>query len=400
MDISMKSTAILFVIYCNMIITVSPAFRFPAQRKQNIWVTLTNKMGQDTLCLSTASPGNPFSCLMGQPLKKWPAPRYAPNRKAAVDKWDGWVKHLQQRNLEPQQLELLGSVKMDYCLYFNYSGENQPLVQSVNARLAAYRNHSAWCNYTSPNFSRSSSHPLSLPAGVFLICGDRAWPAIPSRIRGGPCSLGRLTLLKPNISMITPPQKRYKQARHAFQSECTNNVEVRNPGEITAASFLAPGVASVKVLSTLKKIGCWLTKQTNATPLALNGLLLDKDSVLHATLQHRAAISFLLLAQGHRCRDSDGMCCMNLPEHPKSIYKSIEDLQNAVKKSQVDDGLDILGSFFGNPGVWMQNVYNIGIVCLIAFLCILVCTPCLLKCARKMIQAFFVSKEGGDVGDG
>ncbi|XP_048786975.1 uncharacterized protein LOC125686699 [Lagopus muta] len=400
-------TAIPFIICCNMIIALSSAFWIPAQPKQNVWVTLANKMGQDTLCLSTASPGNPFSCLVGQPLDKWPIPNsiaeIAFNTSAVVDKWDGWVLRLQQSNLEPQELELLGSVKMDYCLYFNYSGKNQSLVQCVNSSLAAYRNHSAWCNYTSPNFSRSSSHPLSLPAGVFLICGDRAWSAIPSHIKGGPCSLGRLTLLTPNISMITHHQKRFKQAGHAFQSECKDNVEFWNPGGIAAASFLAPGVASVKALSTLKKLGCWLAKQTNATSLALSGLLLDKDSVQHATLQNRAAINFLLLAQGHGCQDFDGMCCMNLSEHPKSIYKSIQDLQKGVKKLQVDDRLDIFGSFFRNPGVWIQNVLKIGLVCLIAFLCILVCTPCLLQCARKMIQAlnhaFFISKEGRDVGD-
>lgn len=73
-------------------------------------------------------------------------------------------------------------------------------------------------NYTSPNISRSSNHLLSLPAGVFLICGDRAWPAISSHFKGGPCSLGRLTLLTPNISMITHHRKSLKRTVHAFQS--------------------------------------------------------------------------------------------------------------------------------------------------------------------------------------
>ena len=242
---------------------------------------------------------------------------------------------------------------MDYCLYFNYSGKNQSLAQCVNSSLAAYRNHSAWCNYTSPNFSRSSSHLLSLPAGVFLICGDRAWPSIPSDIKGDPYSLGRLTILTPNISMITHHQKHFRTTVHAFQSECKDTVELWNPGGVIAESFLAPGVASAKALSTLNKLGCWLAKQTNATSLALSELLLDIDWVRHAALQNCAAIDFLLLAQGHGSQDFDCMCCINLSDHSKSIYKSIQDLQNGVKKLQVDGGLGIFGGFFGSLGVWI-----------------------------------------------
>lgn len=152
---------------------------------------------------------------MGQPLNKWPIPNSVPGRafntSTVVNRWDGRVPHLQQSNLEPQDLKLLGSVKMDYCFYFNYSGKNQLLVQCVNSSSAAYRNHSAWCNYTFASISRSSNCPLILPAGVFLICRDRAWPAIPSHIKGGLCSLGRLILLTPYISMIIHHRKRFKQ---------------------------------------------------------------------------------------------------------------------------------------------------------------------------------------------
>ncbi|KFO69869.1 hypothetical protein N303_00637, partial [Cuculus canorus] len=35
---------------------------------------------------------------------------------------------------------------------------------------------------------------------------------------------------------------------------------------------------------------------------------------------------FLLLAQGHRWQDFDGLCCMNLSDHSESIHKSIDSL--------------------------------------------------------------------------
>lgn len=70
-------------------------------------------------------------------------------------------------------------------------------------------------------------------------------------------------------------------------------------------------------------------------------------------LQNRAAIDFLLLAQGHGSQNFDCMCCMHLSDHSKSIYKSIQDLQNGVKKLQVDGGLGIFGGLFGSLGVWI-----------------------------------------------
>lgn len=55
--------------YPYLMITAS-AVRIPPQPKTNIWVTLADKTGQDMLCLSTASPENPFTtCLVGQPIE-------------------------------------------------------------------------------------------------------------------------------------------------------------------------------------------------------------------------------------------------------------------------------------------------------------------------------------------
>ncbi|KFU83434.1 hypothetical protein M959_00050, partial [Chaetura pelagica] len=40
-----------------------------------------------------------------------------------------------------------------------------------------------------------------------------------------------------------------------------------------------------------------------------------------------AAIDFLFLAQGHRCEDFEGMCCMNLSDHSESVHASISKLK-------------------------------------------------------------------------
>jgi len=65
-----------------------------------------------------------------------------------------------------------------------------------------------------------------------------------------------------------------------------------NSGEIITASFLAPRIAVFQALATLKKLGCWLTRKTNATSQASSSLFLGIDLVRHATLQNLVAIDF------------------------------------------------------------------------------------------------------------
>lgn len=54
--------------------------------------------------------------------------------------------------------------------------------------------------------------------------------------------------------------------------------------------------------NNLRKLACWVGKQANLTSKVLSDLATDLDSIRHAVLQNRAAIDFLLLAQGHGLR--------------------------------------------------------------------------------------------------
>lgn len=63
-------------------------------------------------------------CLVGVPLDNWPCPLQAFNCKTVnpvhnVDFWDIFYAHLPQVTIEPQELELLGSLQMDACVMFS-----------------------------------------------------------------------------------------------------------------------------------------------------------------------------------------------------------------------------------------------------------------------------------------
>lgn len=217
-----------------------------------------------------------------------------------MDNWDGWANYLPRAPLEPQELDILGSVKAPACLKFNYTGKNRTkFITNVTASLTLFKNESVWCNYTTSNTSKSLNAPLTLPTGIFLICGDRAWQGVPSHLVGGPCTLGHLTLLTPNTSMIlniTKIHKREKRSINTYQEKCSDNVYFWQADKTIIASFLAPGVAAAQALTTLNKLGCWLAKQNNATSAAISALLVHTNSIRHATLQNRAATDFFIIS--------------------------------------------------------------------------------------------------------
>lgn len=88
------------------------------QPKTNVWLTLTNASGLDTICLATTTPENPFTtCLVGLPTDTWPIKEKTISvlkGKSAgsmwdwdhnpVDTWNYWAGEHSQTSLEPQEM--------------------------------------------------------------------------------------------------------------------------------------------------------------------------------------------------------------------------------------------------------------------------------------------------------
>ncbi|KGL88428.1 hypothetical protein N301_01398, partial [Charadrius vociferus] len=110
--------------------------------------------------------------------------------------------------------------------------------------------------------------------------------------------------------------------------ECADNVQFWDRPSRIFAGLLTPGVAAAKALTDLEKMACWSIKHFNLSSEVITSLLTDVDSIRHAVLQDRAAIDFLLLAQGHGCEDFEGMCYMNLSDHSSSIHERLTKLRD------------------------------------------------------------------------
>nr|ADO34853.1 envelope polyprotein [Avian leukosis virus] len=252
-----------------------------------------------------------------------------------------------------------------------------------------------WVDSTQGNFTK----PKALPPAIFLICGDRAWQGIPSRPVGGPCYLGKLTMLAPNhtdiLKILANSSRtgiRRRRSVSHLDDTCSDEVQLWGPTARIFASILAPGVAAAQALREIERLACWSVKQANLTTSLLGDLLDDVTSIRHAVLQNRAAIDFLLLAHGHGCEDIAGMCCFNLSDHSESIQKKFQLMKEHVNKIGVDS--DPIGSWlrglFGGIGGWAVHLLKGLLLGLVVILLLVVCLPCFLQFVsssiRKMIN--------------
>ena len=170
-------------------------------------------------------------------------------------------------------------------------------------------------------------------------------------------------------------------------SSCRNNTDLASQTACLIKSLNDPGVAAAQSLAQIERLACWSVKQANLTTLVLNAMLEDTNSIRHAVLQNKAAIYFLLLAQGHECEDLEGMCCFNLSDHSVSIHKALKALRDHTERIQVDD--DPIGDWFkktfGNFGSWIVKIVKGIVLALLVIVCIAAILPCVIMCFQNCL---------------
>ncbi|RMC22177.1 hypothetical protein DUI87_03050 [Hirundo rustica rustica] len=260
--------------------------------KANIWTTLAKAMGQDHICLSATSADSPLStCLVGIPFK----PEEFPQKLLQL------VKSGREQNY--RQIHPSNNMPDDWC---------EETVEVVRPTIF-------------------DNKPWSLPKGVFLICGDRAWAGIPPRHLGGPCTLGKLGLFSPNKTTLANWQRKIssdsavqKRDLKAMDPDCDSEIVHWTKSKGVAITIFLPWVAIAKALGELAHLECWVARQANLTSEALSNLLSEEEITRQATLQNRAAIDYLLLLHGHRCEEFEGLCCFNLTSKAEDVHATIQ----------------------------------------------------------------------------
>lgn len=90
----------------------------PPVPPENVWITLTHASNQSSMCVSLATPQSPFqTCLVGVPIHN------STEINALVNGTHANGKRLAStfEMLEPQEVDILGSLRASTCVYFNTS---------------------------------------------------------------------------------------------------------------------------------------------------------------------------------------------------------------------------------------------------------------------------------------
>ncbi|XP_036259628.1 uncharacterized protein LOC118699638 [Molothrus ater] len=253
-----------------------------------------------------------------------------------------------------------------------------------------------WCDSVFHIYSPSTyaGQPLSLPRGIFFICGDRAWAAIPSRLVGGPCTIGRLTLLTPNNMQIQDWKIKRAQSNSArikrdlkdLDPDCDSKIIHWSKPKSVAVTLFLPWVSIAKSLGELAHLECWVAKQANLTSATLSDLLADEETTRMATLQNRAVIDFLLLLHNHHCEEFEGLCCMNLTSRAEDARVSIAKMRGLVHdiKHQTSDWLGDLFQRWGLSG-WAGSILKTVFTILLVLFVVLIACSIVWGLVKKLI---------------
>lgn len=248
---------------------------------ENIWVTLGRAANTTTVCASLSTPSAPFvTCLIGVPLNDSFYSLFNRSLSEQQEKYhhlplgrsglkDFLNQPLNWQKLpygpDPQELELVDSLNASYCIFFNSSKAtcavgNWPCNLTVTP-VFPIGNETQWEGQWCQKVLHNKSHPVGvshfpkrLPAGWFLICGNRAWNGIPARMMGGPCTIGQLSLALPHHHLNRSNPVRWKRdITETLDDTCDDNVRLWNKWEIIFASFFPPGVAAARAHRNLEK---------------------------------------------------------------------------------------------------------------------------------------------------
>ncbi|XP_057875881.1 uncharacterized protein LOC131081038 [Melospiza georgiana] len=371
----------MFMLTCGLLLSPSEPWVIP-QPKVNVWRALAQSLGQDSICLDTGAAEDPMSsCLVGIPSSPGEFPvtfrhTFSPILSQSLTilpnfdsskAWRDGVVRLDPAPSEPTELHLLGSANASVCFQFDYG--ITPIEKGSEVVRQSKKEYQAkqWCRAVLKILGPTTTGrtPYSLPRGVFLICGDRAWAGIPSGLVGGPCTFGRLTLFTPNITQIinwkrtniTAELDRAKRDLKGLTEDCDDEITHWSHSKSVAFTILLPWVSVAKALGELGRLECWVAKQANLTSAALYDLLTDEEITRKATLQNRAAIDFLLLLHHHRCEEFEGLCCLNLSSRAEDARHSIRKLQDLVHQVKQETS-DWLGDLFKGWGLsgWATSI--------------------------------------------
>ncbi|XP_049911421.1 endogenous retroviral envelope protein HEMO-like [Epinephelus moara] len=242
------------------------------------------------------------------------------------------------------------------------SGRHQCLEAAGPARFIALAHRTASCS-------------ISSPVGMYWVCGNLAYPHLPVDYKGR-CGLAYVipAMRVTNYLPRKPPPKRVRRGTSDIfgthkQSPFKNIVGPLLPfyGVMSALDQIADLSHAIEVIA-------------NETSRALILLSSELASVRLLALQNRAALDFLLAAQGGTCSVIGSECCTFVPDYNATINDIVNHLLGTANSIHQDSSslFDWFKPNFGSLGYRIVE----GLIVLAVFIVIL---SFFISCMKKII---------------
>lgn len=231
-------------------------------------------------------------------------------------------------------------------------------------RLSALAHHTADCS-------------ISSPVGMYWVCGNLAYPYLPVNYSGR-CGLAYIIpAMRVSHSLPqTPPRNRKRARRGTLDTFGTHH---QTPFKNVLGTLL-PFYGVMSSLDQIADLSHAIEFIANETSRALTLISSELASVRLLALQNRAALDFLLAAQGGTCAVIGSECCTFVPEYNATINEIVSHLhETAQSVHQESSSLsDWLGSMLKSLSYPMFTLT-------LVLVAVVIVLSLLLSCVKKFL---------------
>uniref|UniRef100_A0A3Q2Q5S7 Envelope protein n=1 Tax=Fundulus heteroclitus TaxID=8078 RepID=A0A3Q2Q5S7_FUNHE len=191
---------------------------------------------------------------------------------------------------------------------------------------------------------RTATCSISSPVGMYWVCGTLAYPYLPVDYRGR-CGLGYVV---PAMRVTQSLPAKAFRARVRRGTSDFLGTHYQSPFK-NALGTLLPFYGVMSALDQIADLSHSIEVIANETGRALTLMSNELASVRLLALQNRAALDFLLAAQGGTCAVIGSECCTFVPDYNVTIHEIVSHLHETAKSVHQDGGslFDFLKPAFG-----------------------------------------------------
>ncbi|KAK6469000.1 syncytin-2-like [Huso huso] len=223
---------------------------------------------------------------------------------------------------------------------------------------------------------------------VYWLCGVNVWAMLP------PGWQGCCTLVRLNMSLIIIPTTQHAKTRRKRALGDPNNVPLEHRRSTAWDKFwrgVLPAYGAMEAAHDLDRIGYHLESFCNATLLGFSTLTAEVKEIRLMVLQNRAALDYLLAAEGGVCAVVGEHCCTYIPdisENMTDVANQLNRLRSAIMEEEHGkEGWEPFAWVKTLLGTWGSTLFHWVIYGLVVLLVLVLVLACVKKLCTKMVNS-------------